>query len=147
MRPVYKAFIIAVFLMPFGFRPASAQAIGLITELIVQCRADSAQFCRDVEPGGGRIAACLYARLDDLSPRCNRAMRDAIALKSCKEDYHRFCGGVTPGEGRIISCLHDNGDRISTACHDALAGLRTHGLGQSWPDRSRGYAAPGDKLR
>jgi len=88
---------------------------------MVQCRADAAELCNEVQPGGGRVAACLYSRLDDLSPRCHRAMRDGIAMRACGGDYHRYCRDVPVGEGRVAACLRDYRDEISPRCMDALA--------------------------
>ena len=39
------------------------------------CREDVQRFCRDVEPGGGRIYACLKAHEAELMPGC----RDHLA--------------------------------------------------------------------
>jgi Golgi apparatus protein 1 len=45
--------------------------------LAATCREDISQFCSDVVPGSGRIAACLQNRSDDLSPVCKDAFRKA----------------------------------------------------------------------
>jgi hypothetical protein len=45
--------------------------------LAATCRQDISQFCSDVVPGRGRIAACLQNHSDDLSPVCKEAFRKA----------------------------------------------------------------------
>lgn len=42
--------------------------------LAATCRWDVARFCSDVAPGGGRIARCMQARRDQLSPECKDAL-------------------------------------------------------------------------
>ena len=37
------------------------------------CRPDLQKFCSDVQPGGGRIVACLKQHEADLSPACKEA--------------------------------------------------------------------------
>ena len=41
------------------------------------CRFDISRFCSDVSPGGGRVADCLKANQDDLSPECKDGLRRA----------------------------------------------------------------------
>ncbi len=45
--------------------------------LVARCRFDISRFCSDVMPGGGRVAACLQGRGDDLSPVCKDGLKQA----------------------------------------------------------------------
>lgn len=121
MRAFISALLMAVALVPLGLSPASAQVGEVLSELMANCRRDAADLCPDVEPGGGRVAACLYSRLNDLSPPCHRAMRDGIAVRACKSEYNRFCGDVPIGEGQVAKCLRDYREEVSPKCAQALA--------------------------
>jgi Cysteine rich repeat len=41
------------------------------------CNADLAQFCGEVQSGGGRLRECLRQDFRELSPGCKRALREA----------------------------------------------------------------------
>jgi len=43
------------------------------------CAADFQKFCSDVQPGGGRIRACIAGHKDDLTPACRDALQQARA--------------------------------------------------------------------
>lgn len=55
---------------------AQAQAIGKT------CRGDIGKFCQGMQPGGGRILACLQGHVNELSSPCRAAMPAATALRS-----------------------------------------------------------------
>jgi Cysteine rich repeat len=148
MRAFLSAVLMAAVLMPLGLRPASAQIGDILPALLAQCHRDAAELCSDVEPGGLRIAACLYSRLNDLSPGCQRAMRDGIAMRACGSDYYRYCREVPVGEGRVAGCLREFRDEVSPRCSEALAfgaprdDYRRYGR---YDDRRYGYSRYGDR--
>lgn len=140
MRAFLSAVLMAAVLMPFSLRPASAQVAEVLAEVMAQCRRDAADLCSDVEPGGGRVAACLYSRLRDLSPPCHRAMRDGIAIRACGSEYQRYCRDVPIGYGKVARCLREFSDSVGPRCSDALAFGRPRNGGERrygrWEDEN-----------
>jgi hypothetical protein len=45
------------------------------------CRSDVEKLCPDVQPGGGRIAACMRHKADQASPGCREALAKARAAR------------------------------------------------------------------
>jgi hypothetical protein len=93
------------------------------------CKGDVDQFCKDVKPGGGRIAHCLKTNSANVSAGCKQAIADAKekfaanaknASADCKDDIAKFCKDVKPGGGRILECLKDNQAQISPVCSSTL---------------------------
>jgi hypothetical protein len=146
MRAFIHALLLAAVLLPLGLRPASAQKSEALFELMAQCRRDAAELCADVEPGGMRVAACLYSRINDLSRPCYRAMRDGIALRSCGGDVARYCRGIPPGDGDIARCLRDYREDLSPRCVDALASSRVRRRDDyAWDAHPPKYVTPYQK--
>ena len=83
MKAVLAAFTFAAFLVPATSLagpevagPAAQQAPSTPTQPPMRqaCRADFQKFCADVRPGSGRVAQCLLAHRDGLSPACRDAL-------------------------------------------------------------------------
>ena len=96
------------------------------------CKKEIETYCKDVIPGEGRVLACLYAREDKLSGRCDYALYDAAAqlerainaltyvANECGDDLDKFCADIAPGEGRLAECLKKNEAKVSGRCKQAF---------------------------
>jgi hypothetical protein len=96
------------------------------------CDQEIKTYCKDVTQGQGRILACLYAREDKLSGRCEYALYDAAvqleravnalayAANECRDDLKTYCSGMEPGGGRLLQCLDKNAANVSNRCKQAL---------------------------
>jgi hypothetical protein len=56
---------------PPQMTPEQRQAIG------TACRSDIQKLCSGIQPGGGRIAACMREKMSEASPPCREAMAKA----------------------------------------------------------------------
>ncbi len=131
MRTLVTCMIILGCIMLVG-GPASAAEKGLVEIVADGCKAEIETYCKDVTPGEGRVLACLFAREDKLSMRCQYALYDAAAqleqavvaltylANECRDDLKAFCSGVKPGEGRLIDCIEKNKEKISDRCRHAI---------------------------
>ncbi|MTI18790.1 hypothetical protein E1162_16205 [Rhodobacteraceae bacterium RKSG542] len=105
------------------------------------CETERATFCEQVEPGNGRLFACLYAYEDKIGDECSASitdMADAIdllfasaseALAVCAPDIEKLCSTVEAGGGRIISCLSEKAEEVSPECKSAAGSFaKKYGL-------------------
>lgn len=111
--------------------PVAAEQ-NLVQTVAEGCKAELEMYCKDVTPGNGRILACLYARGDKLSGKCEYALYDAAAqleravaalayvVNECADDLEKHCSGVAAGEGRLLECIEKNDKNVSARCKDAL---------------------------
>ena len=60
----------------------SPQMRGEAMTLMQICRGDYDRLCAGVQPGGGRVLACLHEPRDQLSAACGQAMPRAEALRN-----------------------------------------------------------------
>jgi Golgi apparatus protein 1 len=97
------------------------------------CKNDIATYCKNVNPGQGRIGACLKSNSDKLSSDCHDQWQAARAqMKSqwqakaagfksaCDSDVQKFCGSQS-GMAAIHSCLDEHSSDLSKACTDFRA--------------------------
>ncbi len=125
MFKAIKTLVPAITLMSFVLAPGS----GPVTATENPCKADFDRLCGDVQPGQGRIQACLKAHKDELSQECKdflaakageiRAEIERVA-EACKSDIDSLCPGIKPGGGRILRCLIEHKTDLSAKCRTAL---------------------------
>ena len=120
----------------FSFSAGAQQSI--VETVANGCKTEIDAYCKDVIPGEGRVLACLYARSDKLSGKCEYALYDAAAqleravaalsyvVNECKDDLQQVCSEVPAGQGRLLDCLKKNDSQVSGRCKQALknTGLR-----------------------
>jgi len=86
------------------------------------CGGDIKKLCPGVQPGEGRITACIKSHLTDLSETCQtRVLGVGVTGKVCKADVTKLCAGVVPGTGGIRTCIKSHMAEVSDPCRDAMA--------------------------
>jgi hypothetical protein len=86
------------------------------------CAGDIKTQCAGIQPGEGRIKACIKSHLTDLSPTCeDRVLTVAVTGKVCKTDVTNLCGGIMPGTGGIRACIKSHMAEVSDPCKDAMS--------------------------
>jgi hypothetical protein len=107
--------VIAMLLLPCT--TASAQ----LREVVKACVSDVKAQCPGVEPGEGRIRACVKTHLKDLSEPCRNVVLKAVTVKACAADVIKVCADSRPRLGRIKACMKDHLADLSAPCQEALA--------------------------
>ena len=86
------------------------------------CAGDIKALCAGIQPGEGRIKACIKSHLTDLSPPCEeRLLTVAVTGKVCKTDVTNLCAGIMPGTGGIRACIKSHMAAVSDPCKDAMS--------------------------
>ena len=80
------------------------------------CADDLAKYCKDVQPGQGRIIKCMEEHENNLSSGCKANLAEMDKKHPCAEDVIRYCSNIQPGEGRIIQCLKENENELTPQC-------------------------------
>jgi len=85
------------------------------------CKEDAAKFCKDVQPGGGRIMKCMKEHENELSPACKQRIAEVKKgvrefREACQDDAMKLCQDVKPGGGRIVRCLKEHENELSPEC-------------------------------
>ena len=97
-------------------------------QVFKSCEKDIKTYCSKVEPGDGRLLACLYAHENKISDSCDGAIGDAadqldwfmdkirIALATCAPDIQKHCAKVALGGGRVYRCLKGQQANLNKDC-------------------------------
>ena len=98
------------------------------------CAGDVKKLCAGIQPGEGRIKACIKSHLTELSETCeDRLLTVAVTGKVCKSDVAKLCAGIEPGTGGIRACIKSHMADVSDPCRDAMsqaaAGKKIFGRG------------------
>ena len=85
------------------------------------CGADIRQMCSEVQPGDGRLKACVKEHFGQFSASCQTALISNVTItKVCKADAQQKGGGVQPGGGHIQTCMKDHFIDLTEPCKEAL---------------------------
>jgi Cysteine rich repeat len=100
---------------------APAGAVAQTATIRQACGPELQQQCGGVQPGDGRLRACVQEHFAAFSEPCKQALLSAVAVvKACKADVQRTCPGVQPGGGRIQACMKDHLTEYSEPCKEAI---------------------------
>jgi Cysteine rich repeat len=82
------------------------------------CRADAQKLCAHVQPGGGRIVACLRDNEANLSSSCQAQLG---AVEACAAEVKKLCPQAQ-GEGAMRTCASQKRAEFSAGCRAAAGG-------------------------
>lgn len=113
-----------------GLKDRMAMAIERVEDA---CGDQIEEYCGDVTPGEGRIAACVHAHSDMLSRRCRFALfRTARNIRSAVENIADECWNNIKtqcgNEQNVGECAVQKSASLSPTCQNVVAAL--HEVGQ-----------------
>jgi hypothetical protein len=86
------------------------------------CASDVKSLCGSIQPGDGRIKACIKLHFGDVSAPCQAVLTKAAAIsKACGTDVKKTCADVKPGGGRVEACMKSHLSELSDPCKDAVS--------------------------
>jgi hypothetical protein len=86
------------------------------------CGGDVKSLCAGIQPGDGRVKACIKSHFSDVSAPCQAVLVKAAAIsKACSADVKKVCANVKPGGGRIEACMKSHLSELSDPCKDAVS--------------------------
>ena len=86
------------------------------------CAGDIKTLCAGIQPGEGRLKACIKSHLTELSQSCeDRVLTVAVTGKLCKSDITKLCAGIPSGTGGVRACVKSHMAEVSDPCKDAMS--------------------------
>jgi len=107
---------------------------GPMKDMHKSCSADVGKFCKDVQPGHGRVAVCLNEHAAELSPACKKSV-DTVTTQmnahmemhaDCAGDVQKLCSDVPAGSGRVAMCLGEHTKELTPACKKHVDDMKAH---------------------
>jgi hypothetical protein len=90
------------------------------------CAADIKQACANIEPGGGRIAACVKEKFNNFSDACKARLAEvAAAAKTCREEVNKECGSAQ--RLKKVVCVKDALSKLSDGCKASISAVVSGG--------------------
>ena len=90
------------------------------------CAADIKQACANIEPGGGRIAACVKEKFNNFSDACKARLAEvAAAAKTCREEVNKECGSAQ--RLKKVACVKDALTKLSDGCKASISAVVSGG--------------------
>ena len=118
MKTTFHAIALGAGLLLTGSWGAGAQEWLFTSER--DCTADLKSLCAGIQPGGGRILACMQSHAGELSVGCSTILSKATwVAKECAGDIHQFCPNAT--FSNISDCMKPHLGEASASCRSALA--------------------------
>lgn len=82
------------------------------------CMDDAKRLCAGVQPGQGRIVACLKEHKDQVSEACRkRVAQFREDMMACEADAEKLCPGIRAGPERR-RCMQQHRDQVSPECRE-----------------------------
>jgi hypothetical protein len=112
-----KIIFAAITIMLLSTTSGMAQAVAMKA-----CGGDVKTLCAGIQPGEGRVRACIKSHFNDVSAPCQAVLLKAAAVsKACSADVKKMCADVKPGGGRIEACMKSHLSEVSDPCKDAIS--------------------------
>jgi hypothetical protein len=89
------------------------------------CKQDTEKFCKDVQPGEGKMVQCLKSHQSELSAPCQGRLKQVgqqmkQLSDACEPDVEKYCWDTPVGKGGIAKCLKQHTSDLSTDCKGAI---------------------------
>src|SRR5262249_14996045 len=86
------------------------------------CADDIQTLCAGIQPGEGRIKACIKSHLTETSKAWEEGVLTvAVTGRVCKGDIAKLCAGIVPGTGGIRACIKSRMAEVRDSCRDAMS--------------------------
>ena len=110
----------AALLLTGSWDARAQEGAGVFDQAERTCNTDVRALCAGVQPGGGRVLACLQSHIGQINTNCSSVLAKAIwVARECAGDIKQFCPNAT--YATVGDCMRPNLGKASATCQSALA--------------------------